>query len=343
MPGDGDLIPVSGGYSLLIVNGWCEMGLKALPANGGKPDFRKRCAGSYRKFKKSRQLLLILIPGLAFYLLFMYAPMYGVVAAFQKYSPFLGYFKSKWVGLDNFTRLFTSPDFWPLLRNTLFLGFFSFFWGFPVTILFAIILNECRTAAIKRTVQTISYLPSFLSVVIVCSMAIDFLSPANGMINRVIALFGFEKIYFMVKPEWFRSIYVVTGIWSGLGTGAIVYLAALSGVDPQLYEAATVDGCGRIKAIFYISLPSILPTITTMLILQCGSLINVGFEKILLLYNPATYTTSDVISTFVYRIGIVKADYSFGTAVGLFQSVINVILLLLTNALSRRISETSLW
>jgi len=297
----------------------------------------------WTKFKKSRQLLLLFIPGLIFYLVFCYGPMYGIVVAFQKFSPFLGVWNSPWVGFDNFAKVFNSPDFPILLRNTLLIGIYSMIWNFPAPIIFAILLNECRLPRFKKGIQTISYLPSFLSTVIVCSMAIDLLSPSNGAINMIIKALGFEPIYFMIKPEWFRTIYIATGMWSGLGTGSIVYLAALSNVDQQLYEAADIDGCGRLKKIWYITLPSILPTVTTMLILNCGTIINVGAEKVLILYNAATYSTADVLSTYVYRYGFEGGNFAVGTAIGLFNSVISLILLVITNWASQKLSNTGLW
>lgn len=305
--------------------------------------FKDKCKLSYKKFKKSKQLLIIFLPGLIFYLLFRYAPMYGVLVSFKKFSPFLGFFKSPWVGFKNFNDFFSSPDFFLLFRNTFLIGLTNLLWGFPAPIFFALLLNECRMAKFKKGIQTLSYLPSFLSTVIICSMAIDFLSPSKGVINRIIQSFGVEPIYFMIKPEWFRTVYVGTGIWAGIGTGSIVYLAALSNIDPQLYEAANCDGCGRLRAMWNITLPSILPTIATMLILSAGSIINVGYEKILLLYNATTYSTADVFSTYVYRRGLQNGDYGLGTSVGLFNSIIALILLYSTNYLSRRFSETSLW
>jgi len=324
--------------------------VKQIKQNSEKASLRKekislksRCIASYHKFLKSRQLLILFLPGLIFYLLFRYAPMYGILIAFKKYSPFLGVSKSPWIGLGNFKNFFNSPDFFMLFRNTLLIGFYNLLWNFPAPVIFAIILNESRIQKLKKGVQTVSYLPSFLSTVIVCSMAIDFLSPSGGVINRIIQFFGGKPIYFMIKPEWFRTVYVATGMWSGTGTSSIVYLAALTNIDPQLYEAGRVDGCGRLRSIWHITIPSILPTVITMLILNVGSIINVGYEKILILYNAATYSTADVFSTYVYRRGLQGGNFGLGTAVDLFNSVIALILLVLTNAISRKLTETSLW
>jgi len=308
-----------------------------------KASLKSRCIASYRKFLKSRQLLILFLPGLIFYLLFRYAPMYGILIAFKKYSPFLGVSKSPWIGLDNFKNFFNSPDFFVLFKNTFLIGFYNLLWNFPAPIVFAIILNESRMPKLKKGVQTVSYLPSFLSTVIVCSMAIDFLSPSGGVVNRIIQFFGGKPVYFMIKPEWFRTVYVATGMWSGIGTSSIVYLAALTNIDPQLYEAGRVDGCGRLRAIWHITIPSILPTIVTMLILNVGSIINVGYEKILILYNAATYSTADVFSTYVYRRGLQGGNFGLGTAVDLFNSIIALILLFTTNTISRKLTETSLW
>ena len=307
------------------------------------PTVTKKKHPGWSKFWKSRQLLLLFLPGLIFYLLFCYTPMYGIIVAFQKYSPFLGISGSPFVGLANFQKIFSSHDFPILLRNTLLIGIYSMIWNFPAPIIFALLLNECRLPRFKKGIQTISYLPSFLSTVIVCSMAIDMLSPSSGFINMIIKALGFEPIYFMIKPEWFRTIYIATGMWSGLGTGSIVYLAALSNVDQQLYEAADIDGCGRLKKIWYITIPSILPTVTTMLILNCGTIISVGAEKVLILYNPANYSTSDVLSTYVYRYGLEGGNFAIGTAVDLFNGIVTLILLFTTNWLSRKLSNTGLW
>lgn len=299
--------------------------------------------GLYKRIVRDRQLLIMLIPGVLFYVIFRYGPMYGLLMAFQKYSPFLGIAKSPWVGLENFQRFFASNDFWLLLRNTLTLGALSLLVCFPITILFALLLNEVRHARYKKFVQTITYLPTFLSVVIICSMTISLLSLNGGLVNKIIKAFGLEPIYFMTRPEWFRTIYVLTEIWSGTGAGAIVYLAALSGIDPSLYEAAKIDGCKRIKMMFYITLPSIMPIIITMLILNSGNIFRVGQDKILLLYNPMTYGVADVFSTFVYRKGILDMNYSFAAAAGMFESVVACILLWTTNLISRKATGESLW
>lgn len=297
----------------------------------------------FKHMKRDRQLLIIFLPCILFYAIFRYGPMYGLIIAFKKYSVYQGIIKSPWVGLKYFEQFFTGPDFWILLRNTFQLGFFSLLWTFPCPIIFALLLNEVKNQKFKKMVQTVSYLPSFLSIVIISSMVIDFLSPSHGIINTIIEALGFEKIYFMIKPEWFRTIYIGSDIWAGIGSGAIIYLAALAGVDPTLYEAGKVDGCNRFHAMFYITLPSILPTITTMFILRAGNMFRIGYEKILLLYNPTTYEVADVFSTYVYRKGLLELNYSYGAAAGLFESVVALIMIYLANTLSRKLSENSLW
>lgn len=210
-------------------------------------NIKVKCKKSLKKFRKSKQLMIMFLPSLVFYILFRYVPMYGVLIAFKKYSPFLGLHGSPWVGFSNFKNFFRSPDFLLLFKNTFLIGFSNLVWNFPAPIILAILLNECRMRHFKKVIQTVSYLPSFLSIVIVASMAIDLLSPSNGIINKLIEAFGGQPIYFIIKPEWLRIIYIATEMWSGVGTGAIVYLAALSNIDPQLYEAGKVDGCGRIS------------------------------------------------------------------------------------------------
>ncbi|AUS98765.1 sugar ABC transporter permease [Clostridium thermosuccinogenes] len=296
-----------------------------------------------KKLKRDRQLIVLLMPGLIFYIIFRYGPMYGLVIAFKKYSPFKGVAASPWVGLDNFIRFFSNSDFRILLRNTLLLGAYNLLWSFPITILFALLLNEVRHRTYKKLVQTVSYLPTFLSLVIICSMTIDILSPGGGLINKILNLLGMDSIYFMQDPRWFRTVYIASGIWAGMGSGAIIYLAALSGVDISLYEAARIDGCSRIKMIWHITLPSIMPTIVTMFILNTANIFRVGADKILLLYNPLTYEVADVFSTYLYRMAFTNHDYGYASAVGMFESVVCGIVLFVTNRISRKVTNESLW
>lgn len=296
-----------------------------------------------KHIKRDRQLLILLLPCIIFYAIFRYGPMLGIVMAFQKYGIYLGFLKSPWVGFEQFQKFFGSSDFFLLFKNTLLLGVYNLLWTFPFPIIFAIFLNEVRNARFKKSIQTVSYLPSFLSIVIVCSMVTDFLSPSHGIINTVISAFGFEKQYFMINPDWFRTIYIGSEIWSTMGYGAIIYLAALAGIDPTLYEAGKVDGCSRFKSIWHITIPGIFPTIATMFILKSGNMFRIGFEKVLLLYTPTTYKVADVFSTYVYRKGLLESNYSYAAAVGLFESLVALILLLVTNKISKKLSEQSLW
>lgn len=297
----------------------------------------------WQRILRDHQLLILLLPGLLFYAIFRYGPMYGIVIAFKKYSPFLGVADSPWVGFTYFQQFFESPEFAKLFKNTFVLGFWSMVVGFPAPIVFALILNEVRNTVCKKLYQTVSYLPHFLSLVVICSIFRDLFSISNGLINRIIIAVGAEPINFLIRPEWYRFIYILSGVWSGLGSGAIIYLAALAGVDQQLYEAARLDGCNRYQLIRHITLPSITPTIITMFLLNCGNIMRIGADKTLLLYNPMTYEVADIFSTYVYRIGMVKKNFSFATAVGLFESVIAVVVLLVANTTSRKITGESLW
>jgi putative aldouronate transport system permease protein len=299
----------------------------------------RRIGKDWKKYKAVYFLSLI---GVAYYVIFCYLPMTGILIAFEDYKPLKGVFGSTWVGLKYFKDFFSSHYFWRILRNTLMLNFYDVLIGFPAPIIFALLLNEVSNKLFKRTVQTISYLPYFISLVVVCGILVDFLS-LNGLINQIVVLFGGEKTIFLQYPEYFRTIFVGSGIWQFLGYSAIIYLAALSSVDVQLYDAAAIDGCNRFQRVIHVTLPGIMSTIVIMFILRTGSLMNVGFEKIILLYNPSTYETSDVISSFIYRYGLLGGNFSYSTAVGLFNSVVNFGLIYLTNLLSRRASNISLW
>jgi putative aldouronate transport system permease protein len=292
---------------------------------------------------KSRYLYIMLAPIIIYYVIFHYAPMYGAQIAFKNFNPFEGIWKSPWVGFKYFLQFFQSVYFWRLIRNTLAINIYGLIVGFPAPILLALMLNEIRNKYFKSTVQTIVYLPHFISTVVVVGMIMTFLSPRSGFVNSFIVAFGGKAIHFMSEPGWFRSIYVWSGVWQEAGWGSIIYLAALTGIDPSLYEAAIVDSASRWQRLIYITIPCLIPTVIIMLIMRMGGLLNVGFEKIMLMYNPITYETADVISTYVYRRGIQGAEYSFSTAVGLFNSVINFIILISFNSLSRKVSETSLW
>jgi putative aldouronate transport system permease protein len=269
--------------------------------------------------------------------------MYGIVVAFQDYSPVGGFFHSPWVGLKYFKDFLNSPYFYRLLRNTFLLSFYSLLWGFPVPIIFALLLNEVRNQKFKKIVQSVSYFPTFVSIVIVVSLLNIFLSPVDGLVNLLLVRFGHAPIDFLGEAKWFRTLYIGSGIWQGFGWGSIIYLAALSSVSPELYESAIIDGANRFQQAIYISIPSLMPTIVLLLILNIGGLLSVGPDKIILMYNPRTYEVADVISTYVYRRGLLGGEFSFGAAVGLFNSIVNLVLLLIANSIAKRISEYALW
>lgn len=283
------------------------------------------------------------LPVLVFFLVFHYAPMYGVQIAFKKFSAVRGIVGSPWRGLYYFQQFFDSYLFGELIGNTLGLSLYSLFVGFPTPILLALMMNELRSERVKRVVQTITYAPHFISMVVMCSMIILFLSPSSGVLNRIIEILGGQSVYFMGKPEYFKTIYVLSGVWQNTGWSSIIYMAALSGIDPQLHEAATIDGASRLQRVWHINLPGILPTAVILLIMNCGSLMSIGFEKAFLLMNDLNRAAAEIISTFVYQRGLIDRNYSSAAAIGLFNSAINLVLLLGVNAIARRVSDTSLW
>ncbi|HWO55479.1 ABC transporter permease subunit [Paenibacillus sp. FSL M7-1455] len=296
-----------------------------------------------KHIRRDRELLLLFIPCILFYVIFRYGPLYGLIIAFKDYSVFTGVLGSDWVGLKHFIKFFGNQDFWMLFRNTLLLGFYTLVFGFPFPILLAVLLNEVRVQWFKKSVQTLSYLPAFLSVVIISSMIIDFLSPTNGLLNQLLAALGFEKKYFLADSGWFRPIYVISEIWGTVGYESIIYLAAIAGISPTLYEAARVDGATRFHMIRHITIPGLMPTMLIMFILKTGSMIRVGYEKVLLLYNPMTYNVADVFSTYVYRKGLLESNYSYAAAVGMFEALVAMVMLLGANAVSRKIGGKGLW
>lgn len=312
---------------------------KSLAAPVGKQSFFSRVPSDFRRH---RGIYLLAIPGILYYLLFHYVPMGGVMLAFREYSPAQGILAGRWVGLENFRMFFSSYYFTRLVSNTFLLNFFNILFGFPMPILLALMLNEVRHLRFKKTVQTITYMPHFISMVVICGMVLDFTSE-SGVINSVIELLGGTRTNLMLHSQNFRSVYIISDIWQQVGWNSIIYIAAISGIDMEQYEAARLDGATRMQQIRHITLPGIAPTITILLILKIGSMMNVGFEKIILLYNASIYETADVISSFVYRKGILQADYSYSTAVGLFNSLINFSLLIIANTASRRLSGNSLW
>jgi putative aldouronate transport system permease protein len=295
-----------------------------------------------KEFHKGKYVYLMLLPVILYYVIFQYWPMIGVVIGFQNYIPGLGFFESPWIGFKHFTDFFHSFYFWRLIKNTFILNFWLLIFGFPAPIILALLLNEVRHSWFKRTVQTVTYIPHFISMVVIVGIIKDF-TATDGMINQLRELLGRDTITFLQIPEYFRSIYVSSDIWQSIGWSSIIYFAALSAVDPNLYEAAEMDGAGRFRKMWHITLPAIKPTIVILLILTIGNLLSSGFEKILLLYQPLTYETADVISTYVYRKGIEDSSFSFATAVGLFNTVVNFILLIIANTISKKVSDNSLW
>lgn len=295
-----------------------------------------------KDFYKNKQLYLMVLPVLLYYFIFHYKPMYGAIIAFKDYTPIKGIMGSEWVGFKHFTSFFESYYFWRILKNTVIISITNLVLGFPAPIILALLINELKNKLFTRTVQTITYLPHFISLVVVCSMIKTF-TIDTGVINDVIAFFGGERVSMLNEKGYFVPLYVLSNIWQEVGWGSIIYLAALAGIDQEQYEAARVDGASKWKQTLVITIPGILPTIVVLLILRVGQMLNVGFEKIILLYNPAIYETSDVISSFVYRKGLQEFDFSFSAAVGLFNSIINFTLLVSANWISRKVNDTGLW
>jgi putative aldouronate transport system permease protein len=293
--------------------------------------------------KKEWQLYLMLAPTIIWFLVFLYKPMYGLQIAFKDYSVFKGITASPWVGLEHFYTLFENDQFLRSIRNTLMISGATLIFGFPIPIILALMFNEIINPKFKKTAQTIVYLPHFISAVIIAGIVITAFAPSTGVINLVLNALGYDSVYFLTKPEWFRTIFVGTGIWQEAGFGSIVFLAAISGISPSLYESAVVDGASRFQMMYKITIPCILPTILIMLIIKIGNILEIGFEMIIMLYQPATYETADVISTFIYRQGLQAAQYDLAAAAGLFNAVIAFLLVITANTLSKRISKTSLW
>lgn len=296
-----------------------------------------------RKMKKSWQLYVIIALPVLILLVFSYGPMYGLQIAFKDFVPTKGIVGSQWVGMKHFKAFVSSYQFKRLIKNTLTISLYSLIANFPAAIILAVAVNECKCKWYKKTVQMITYAPHFISTVVMAGIVLMVLSPYSGVINNIIEAFGGKRIDFMANPNYFKHIYVGSGVWQTMGFNSIIYISALAGIDPTLHEAAVVDGATRWQRIWNVDLPGIAPTIITMLILNCGKIMTVGYEKILLLQNSVNISSSDVISTYVYRVGLENAQYSFSTAVGLFNSVINLILLVSVNKIAKRVSETSLW
>lgn len=297
-----------------------------------------------RDIKRYHWIYLMMIPVLAYYIIFHYGPMYGAVISFMDYVPRKGIDGSKWVGFKHFEMFFSGIYAVRTIRNTVMINLLNLIFGFPAPIILALLLDELRSKRYRRIVQTITYMPHFISTIVVCGMIINFVT-TNGVVNDIISSINpaYQRGNLLMRPELFRGIYVGTGIWQEVGWGSIVFLAALSGVDTQLYEAVTIDGGNRWHRIWHVSLPGILPTITILLIMRIGSMMSLGYEKIILLYNPGIYETADIISSYVYRRGLLDLNWSFASAVGLFNSVVNLVLVVSANTISRRLTDTGLW
>ena len=306
---------------------------------------RKQSKGEERKKKliASRQLYVFILPAFLAFFIFSYIPMYGVMIAFKDYIPTLGVWGSPWVWFKHFQRFFDSYYFWDLLKNTIGISVYSLVVGFPLPIILALALNEIKDGPLKKFSQTVTYAPNFISTVVMVGMILAFLNPSTGIINHVVHFFGMEPIAFMEDPRWFKTVYVLSGVWQGTGWGSVIYLAALAGVDTQLHEAAVVDGATRLQRIWHINLPTIRPTMVILLIMNVGSVMNLGYEKILLMQNPLNMESSNVIATFVYQQGLLEAQYSYAAAVGLFNSAINAILMISVNKIASKLGESSLF
>lgn len=291
---------------------------------------------------RQKNIYIMLIPVIAYYVLFAYVPMFGNIMAFQDYKITRGIFESNFVGFKHFNSFLNDVYFWRLIKNTIRINVYGLVFGFPAPIIFALLLNEVRNISFKKTVQTITYMPHFISTVIICGMITSFVA-REGVINSIIVSLGGSPLEFMTDPKYFVGIYTISGIWQNMGWSSIIYISALSSIDQELYEAASIDGASRWKQTIHITIPGILPTVSILLIMQIGQMLSVGFEKVMLLYNPSIYETADIISTYVYRQGILGANYSYSAAVGLFNSVVNFILLVSVNAFSRKISGNGLF
>ncbi len=308
-----------------------------------KKTYRPPTSYYIKAIQRDRYLYLMLIPFISFFIVFSYLPSYGLLAAFQNFSVFKGVQGSAFVGLDNFKELLLQPNFLRAFKNSFSLGTVSLLVGFPFPIILALLLNEIRNKFFKKTSQAFMIFPYFLSMVVIAGLLTNMLAPTSGVINTILVKFGLEPIYFLIKPNWFPAIYVFINIWKGAGLQSVIYTAALTTISPEFYEAANVDGANRWQQFKYITLPCLMPTIIIMFIMGVGQIINVGFETVLLLYQPATYETADVLSTLVYRMGLQDARYDLATAAGLINTFVSLILVVSANTISRKISKSSLW
>lgn len=317
--------------------------MKTEKKKGAAAPSRKSHRGFLGNLVYYKEYYLMLIPGLLFFLVFCYGPMYGLAIAFQDYYPLKGVGGSAWVGFKHFKKLFSDPFFVSVLKNTLIISFYKILVCFPAPILLCLALNEIRHLRFKKLAQSVSYLPHFISWVVVSGIIIEFLSPSRGPINILLQELGLEPIFFVAEPRYFRGVLVISDLWKSIGWGSIVYLAAVTGVDPTLYEAAEMDGAGRVKKILHVTLPALVPIITVMFIMESGKVLNDSFEQVYNFLTPSTYQVGDVISTFVYRMGIQKMQYSFTTAVDLFKNIVSFILVMATNYMARKTNDYALW
>ena len=292
--------------------------------------------------RRNKTLYALFIPVLVFYIVFQYGPMMGLIISFKEYKPSKGFFKSPWVGLKNFKDFFTNPFFKRVLLNTIKISVTNLIFSFPMPIILALLISELRSKTYSRIVQTISYIPHFISIVVIVSILMD-LTSRDGAIVNFLSHFGFKKVTMLNEPKYFLPLYIISNIWQNIGWNSIVYLAALLAIDAQLYEAARIDGAGKLRQLWSITLPCLLPTIIVMLILQIGKMFNVGYEKIILMYNPMTYEVADVINSYVYREGLLNLNYSYAAAVGMFNSIVSLILVWSTNKLSNKLTGSGLW
>ena len=293
-------------------------------------------------YKKNKYILFMAIPVFLWFVIFCYLPIFGIIIAFKDYSPGLGVIASPWAGLRHFKDFLSSTYTLRIFKNTLLLNLYGLLWGFPAPIILALLLNEIRCKSFKVGVQILSYMPYFISMVVVCGIVVNF-TASGGLISRLTAHFIGEEVNLLLYPRYYRSIYIASDLWQQVGWGSIIYMAALAGIDQSLYEAATIDGAGRLKQTWYVTIPGIMPTIIVLLIMRMGQVLNSGFEKTILLYNESTYDVADTIGSYTYRRGMVESNYSFSSAVGLFNSVINMLFLVAANKISRRVTESSLW
>lgn len=308
-----------------------------------KPPIKVRMRTGFKKMLAHWPLYVLILPPIIYVAIFSYVPMYGVLLAFKQYRPLEGIIGSPWVGFSHFEQFFSSPSSWRIIKNTILISLYSLVAGFPLPILLAVALNEVRVQWFKKSVQMLTYAPYFISSVVLVGIVMQVLDPRIGLINQFIQLFGGDPINFMGDPQSFRSIYVWMGIWQGTGYGAIIYLAALAGVSKDLQEASIIDGASKIRRIWHVDLPSIRSTIVILLVLSIGGIMSVGFETIYLMQNNLNLSVSEIISTYVYKVGLINSNYGFSTAIGLFNSIINLILLIIANFTARKLTDSGLW